>query len=82
MMMGFGFLSMLFVIALPIVGIIALIVWFNKINQQGNPFSTNPPSEKREQIKDMGTKRFCSHCGAGLQDTWSHCPQCGAPVGS
>ena len=46
MMMGFGFLSMLFVIALPIVGIIALIVWLNKINQQGNPFSTNPPLRK------------------------------------
>jgi hypothetical protein len=81
-MMGFGFLFMLLVIAVPIVGIVALVVWLSNANRQGNPFSQNPPSEKREQAEDPGMKRFCSHCGAGLQEDWTHCPQCGAPAGS
>jgi len=81
-MMGFGFLFMLLLIALPIVGIVALVIRLNNANQQGNPFSSNPPSEKREQANGPEMKRFCSHCGAGLQDGWTHCPQCGAPAGS
>lgn len=81
-MMGFGFISMLLVIALPIVGIVALIVWLSNANRQGNLFGLNSPSEKRDQATDPGTKRFCSHCGAGLQANWTHCPQCGAPIGS
>jgi flagellar basal body-associated protein FliL len=48
-MMGFGFLSMLLVIVLLIVGIVALVVWLVNSNRQGNPFSQNLPSEKQEQ---------------------------------
>jgi len=81
-MMGFGFLAMLLVIVLPIMGIVALVVWLINSNRQGNLFSQNPPPERREQAEDQGTKRFCSHCGAGLQEDWTHCPQCGAPVES
>ena len=81
-MMGFGFLSMLLVVALPIVGIVALILWLSNANRQGNLFGLNSPSERREQTPSSGTKHFCSHCGAGLQAEWTHCPQCGAPVGS
>lgn len=81
-MMGFGFLSMLLVIALPIVGIIALIIWLSNANRQGNLFGLNSPSERREQTPSSGTKGFCSHCGAGLQSDWTHCSQCGASVGS
>lgn len=81
-MMGFGFLAMLLVFALPIVGIVALVVWLSNANRQGNLFGSNLPAEKREQAPDPGTKRFCSHCGAGLQANWPHCPQCGAPIGS
>jgi len=81
-MMGFGFLSMLLVIVLPIVGIIALVVWLVNTNKLGNLFSVNPPSEKREQAEGQGTKLTCSHCGADLQVGWTHCPQCGAPVDS
>jgi hypothetical protein len=81
-MMGFGFLSMLLVIALPIVGIVALVIWLSNANRKENLFGLNSPSEKQEQATGSGAKRFCSHCGAGLQAEWTHCPQCGAPVGS
>ena len=79
-MMGFGFLFMLLVIALPIVGVVALVVWLSNTSRQGNPFGMNLPSEKLEQAESSGTKRFCSHCAAGLQEDWIHCPQCGAAV--
>lgn len=81
-MMGFGFLFMLLVIAIPIVGIIALVIWLSSANRQGNLFNVNLPSDKREQAESPGPKRFCSHCGAGLQENWSHCPQCGAATAS
>ena len=79
-MMGFGFLSMLLVIALPIVGVIALVVWLSNANRQGNLFGMNPPTEKREQPESSGTNRSCLHCGAGLQEDWTHCPQCGVEI--
>jgi hypothetical protein len=81
-MMGFGFLSMLLVIALPIVGIVALIIWLSNANHQGSLFGLNSPSERREQTTNLEKNRYCTHCGAGLQADWAHCPQCGAPVGS
>jgi uncharacterized paraquat-inducible protein A len=81
-MMIFGFLFLLLVVAVLVVGVIAGLAWLNRTNRQGNPFSVNAPSEKREQIEGPEARRFCSHCGAGLQDDWTHCPQCGAPVRS
>ncbi|GAB4424825.1 MAG: hypothetical protein Kow002_14350 [Anaerolineales bacterium] len=81
-MMGFGFLSMLLVIALPIVAVVVLVIWLSNPNRQGNPFYMNPPIEKREPATGPSTKRFCSHCVAGLQGDWTHCPQCGAPIKS
>ena len=80
--MGFGFVFMLLVIGLPLAGIIAMVVWLVNTNKVGNPFSANPPSGKQEQVEGQRMKRTCSHCGAGLQDGWTHCPQCGAPVES
>ena len=81
-MMIFGFLFLLLVVAVLVVGVIAGLAWLNRTNRQGNPFNVNQVSEKRAQITGPDAKRFCSHCGAGLQDDWTHCPQCGAPVGS
>lgn len=81
-MMIFGFLFLLLVVAALVVGVIAGLAWLNRSNRQGNSFNVNQPSEKRVQITDPDAKLFCSHCGAGLQADWTHCPQCGAPVGS
>ncbi|MGB3400463.1 MAG: zinc-ribbon domain-containing protein [Candidatus Deferrimicrobiaceae bacterium] len=81
-MMGFGFLFMLLVIAVPILGIVALVIWLGNIIRQVNPFNVNPSPENRGQAEGKGVNRFCSHCGAGLHDEWTHCPQCGATVGS
>ena len=81
-MMMLGFLFLILFVVILVVGVIAGWAWLNKNNGQGNPFSISQPSEKREQIPSPDAKRFCSHCGAGLQESWTHCPQCGAPVGS
>ena len=80
-MMIFGFLFLLVVVAILVVGGIAVLVWLNRNNRQGNLFSISQPSEKQEQITGPDAKHFCAHCGAGLQEGWTHCPQCGAPVG-
>jgi hypothetical protein len=81
-MMGFGFLLMLLFILIPLAGIVVLALWLYNANLRGNPFPVKSPSEKREQADSLDLKRFCSHCGAGLQDGWTHCPQCGAGIGS
>lgn len=81
-MMIFGFLFLLLIVIVLVVGVIAGLAWLYKTNWQGNPFRLNQPSEKREQVASPDAKRFCSHCGAGLQEDWTHCPQCGAPTGS
>jgi hypothetical protein len=81
-MMMFGFLFLILFVVILVAGVIAGLAWLNKNNRQGNPFNVNQPSGKREQIPGPDAKRFCSPCGAGLQDGWTYCPQCGAPVGS
>lgn len=89
MMMAFGFLFMLAVLALPVLLIVGLVVWMMRTNQQATP----PPPAARPQVTippqrgappapvSPSAARACSHCGAGLQPDWTHCPQCGAPVG-
>jgi len=81
-MMMFGFLFLILFVVILIVGVIAGLAWLNKGNGQGNPFSVNQPSEKRGQVPSPNMKRFCSYCGASLRADWTHCPQCGATVGS
>ena len=81
-MMMLGSLFLILFVVILVVGVIAGLAWLNKNNGQGNPFSVNQSSKNREQIPGPDAKRFCSHCGASLQEGWTHCPQCGAPVGS
>lgn len=79
--MMFGFLLLILFVVILVVGGIAGLAWLNKNNWQRTSFNINQPSEKREQVPSLDVKRFCSHCGAGLPEGWTHCPQCGAPVG-
>ncbi len=81
-MMMFGSLFLLLFMVILLVGVVAGIAWLNKNNSSGNAFKMNQPPEKRERFPSQDMKRFCTHCGAGLQADWAHCPQCGAPVGS
>ncbi len=87
MMFGFGWLMMLVVIGLPILLVVILLVvaaGFFQNRPLSMPYNQNRPQvyQPSKDIKDSITTaaRFCSHCGAGIQPDWSHCPQCGAPV--
>ena len=88
MMFGFGWLMMLLVIAVPIL-IIAFIIGGAVVLLQnrgtGSTVLRSPVSAGQPEVRPTSTTpppaRYCSHCGAGLQSDWTHCPQCGAPVG-
>ncbi len=75
-MMGFGFLIMLLVLGLPVLLIAAILI--GVLGLQGwrsRPmFSPPTPTSLATQYA-----RYCSHCGQGLQEDWTHCPKCGAP---
>ena len=87
MMMGFGLLFMLAVLAIHVLLIVGLVVWMMRTNQQTNPPlpAANPqvaiPPKVVSPAPSLSAARVCSHCGAGLQPEWTHCPQCGAPIG-
>ncbi len=87
MAFGFGGLMMLIVVGLPILVIVLVLAGAAGISQGriqnisspqpqatvSAPFASPAPTTAPAQ-------RFCSHCGAGLQPDWTHCPQCGAPI--
>lgn len=83
LMMIFGFLFMVLVIALPILLIVAIIagVW-EVAGRRGMPsFSSSAPVQTGLQVHAAPTfPRFCLHCGQGLQADWTTCPKCGAPA--
>ncbi len=87
MAFGFGGLMMLIVIGLPTLVIILVLLGASGLLQnraqstvipQGQPSVYTPAPSSASA--NSNTARFCSHCGAGLQPDWTHCPQCGAPV--
>ncbi len=73
-MMGFGLIAMLLVVAIPVV-LIVVLVW--ALTRHASPVVPTPITP----VPAGNPRNYCSHCGAGLQAGWSHCPQCGAPVG-
>ena len=87
-MFGFGWLMMLLVIAVPIL-IIAFIIGGAVLLLQnrgtGSSSLSSPVPAGQPEVRPTSTTpppaRYCSHCGAGLQSDWTHCPQCGAPIG-
>jgi len=88
LMMVIGLLFLLLVIAIPIFLVIALVGGTAGFLQKQNRASdivqrpvyvTSSPIVQSNQTGVPST-RYCSHCGAGLQADWTHCPQCGAPI--
>ncbi len=39
------------------------------------------PSRASQSTMVAASSRTCDHCQAALDVAWSHCPQCGTPVG-
>jgi hypothetical protein len=88
LMMIVGLLFMLLLIAIPVIlvvvllgGTTAFLPRQNRVSDvvQGQAYTTSSPIVQSNQTA-VTPARFCSHCGAGLQADWTHCPQCGAPV--
>ncbi len=87
-MMGIGLLMMLVVIGVPVLFVVALVGGtaglLHSRNEAftGSTNSGNNSSSTFIQPNQAAAApgRYCSHCGAGLQADWAHCPQCGAPV--
>ena len=75
MMLGFGLLTMLIVLGLPILLIMGLVavVWGLLGRRSG---AVSAPA----QAASAPAARYCSHCGYGLQEAWTHCPSCGEPI--
>ncbi|HBG74751.1 MAG: hypothetical protein A2X25_12000 [Chloroflexi bacterium GWB2_49_20] len=70
-MFGFGLITMLLVIGLPVV-LIAVLIW--ALTHHENSPVPVPVHQ------NMASTRTCIQCRAALHDAWSHCPQCGALV--
>ncbi len=88
LMLGIGILMMALVVGLPILLIIAVIAGTGSLlHRQNQPAApsvktgTSYPSASQPAQPAAAPARYCSHCGAGLQSDWKHCPQCGAPIG-
>ena len=88
MMYGFGFnwLIML-LIGVPLLLIVIIlavvaVIWFSRPKNTQNPAVAlpTPPQNINPTAPGPVPSRYCAHCGAGLQDGWTHCPQCGAPI--
>ena len=78
MMMGFGLLTMFAFVLFSVLLIAGLLFWLARFNVNVGPQA--PVAGPRLPSDPAG--RACSHCGAGLQPQWVHCPQCGAPAGA
>ena len=88
LMMVVGLLFLILIIGIPIfLGIAMLgggLSYFQKQNQPismaPNPVYATSNQAIQTNQPSVALSRYCSHCGAGLQVDWTHCPQCGAPV--
>ena len=89
LMIIFGLLMMMLVIGLPVLLVIVLVTGGVGLLRNSNPQPTSLPPSAAAGITPVAqppqptasSVRFCTHCGAGLQAGWTHCPQCGAPAG-
>lgn len=86
-MVGIGLLVLLLVIGLPVLLAAVLISGNMGIFQRSSSSSSVQQPAQPGNFLTIGqnkpveaVSRYCSHCGAGLQSAWTHCPQCGAPI--
>ena len=81
MMMGFGFLVMLAILAVPILLIVGLVILMLRpvLGRMATPIAASP-SPPQALAEPAPASSICSHCGAKLQAEWAHYPHCGAPV--
>jgi hypothetical protein len=87
MMFGLGWFMMLLVIGLPILLVVLVLGGTVGFLQNWGHSSTATQiqapvyhSALNSNLSAPAAARYCSHCGAGLQSDWTHCPQCGAPI--
>ena len=87
MMLGLGWLMMLVVIGIPVLLVILIVAGAagllqNRAQSVSAPQSHAPVFQSTSITPSTAnpSARYCSHCGAGLQSDWTHCPQCGAPI--
>jgi hypothetical protein len=86
-MFGLGWLMMLLVVGLPVL-LVILLLWGtagflqDRSQSRSTPLIQSPIYRSTTYPNPSALKadRYCSHCGAGLQSDWTHCPQCGAPI--
>jgi hypothetical protein len=86
-MFGLGWLMMILVIGLPILLVVLVLggtVGFLQIRDHSSITAQNQSPGYHSAVNSAPlaspAARYCSHCGAGLQSDWTHCPQCGAPI--
>jgi UPF0716 family protein affecting phage T7 exclusion len=86
-MVGLGWLVMLVVIGLPVLLVVLVLggtAGFLQNRAHGSSVNLNQApayhSGVNPNLSAPAATRYCSHCGAGLQSDWTHCPQCGAPI--
>ncbi len=84
---GFGWILMVLMIGLPILGVVILLLAAAGFFQNRSLNAVPIREQSRENrnlpsptIKSPVTGRYCAHCGTELQADWTHCPQCGAAV--
>ncbi len=84
---GYEWFMMALVIGIVVL-IIVLVIAFSRgyfHNWEHRGSGTDGQSNMQQSPSNMAQPapkfdRYCSHCGAGLQSGWTHCPQCGAPI--
>lgn len=84
--LGFGWLTMVLMIGLPILGVILILMVAAGLFQNRS-LNAAPIREQSQIDREMSSSsssnlitRYCANCGAGLQTDWTHCPQCDALV--
>jgi hypothetical protein len=83
--LGFGWLMMVLMIGLPILGVILILMaaagFFQNRTLNVAPIHEEPQIGRTiNRSSNINFAHYCAHCGTGLQVDWTHCPQCGTSV--